>query len=52
MRSTASAPDDARRGTRPYLVLSALQRRSYEPTMLEGEPVNAEYTFRITMKLP
>lgn len=33
-------------------VINALRRRHYKPALLDGNPVNVEWTFKITMKLP
>ncbi len=39
----------------PYMdeqVLGAIRRRHYKPAMLDGTPVNIDYSFRITLRLP
>jgi protein TonB len=39
----------------PYLdeaVVAALERRRYRPATLGGRPVDVDYVFRITLRLP
>src|SRR6266851_456961 len=33
-------------------VIEALERRRYTPAMLQGKPIDVDYTFRITLTLP
>ena len=35
-----------------HAVLDALERRTYSPALLDGKPIEVEYTFRIQLKLP
>jgi hypothetical protein len=33
-------------------VIDALERRRYSPALLHGQPIEVDYTFRITLRLP
>jgi hypothetical protein len=37
---------------RPPLVIDALEKRRYKPATLGGKPVEVNYNFKITLKLP
>jgi hypothetical protein len=33
-------------------VIEALEHRRYSPALLRGQPIEVDYTFKLTLKLP